>query len=222
MPILLIPILLIYPLCWISASALKKRSPSLAAAAIVLFVGVTAGVPVFHATVRTSYLGNREWTQERAFFFGLFADELTKTGDLQKAAKHMQSQEVKERTLVCIRQIVEPFRALGIYCLSAGGLLLTAASLLIKGLRGKKWSPYIFIVFVFAGGILFDIGLYCRQCASGTEETLETFLHTQQAFLMRDLAGVETDLSVPEIIRITQHEAGKAGRGRGGAAPEGA
>ena len=198
-------------------SAQKKSPPLLTLVGILFLVGTTAAGVYFLAKVKTEHRGYREWRLEREYFFGLFTQKLAASGNLKTAAQYMQTPQVKEKTLLKIREIVEPFEQQGISLLSAGGLLLflCAASLWIRSFRERKCYPYIFIVFVFAGGVLFDIGLYCRQYASGTEETLTSFLHTQQAFLMRDVAGVETDLSVPEIIKITQHEAGKAGRGKG-------
>ena len=198
-------------------SVQKKSSPLLTLVGIVFLVGVTAAGVYFLAKVKTEHRGYREWRLEREYFFGLFTEKLAASGNLKTAAQYMQTLEVKEKTLVRIREIVEPFEQQGISLLSAGGMLLflAAASLWLRNFRERKWYPYVFIVFVWVGGILFDLGLYCQQYASGTEETLKTFLHSQQAFLMRDVAGVETDLSVPEIIKITQREAGKAGRGKG-------
>ena len=198
-------------------SVQKKSSPLLTLVGIVFLVGVTAAGVYFLAKVKTEHRGYREWRLEREYFFGLFTEKLAASGNLKTAAQYMQTPEVKEKTLVRIREIVEPFEQQGISLLSAGGMLLflAAASLWLRNFRERKWYPYVFIVFVWVGGILFDLGLYCQQYASGTEETLKTFLHSQQAFLMRDVAGVETDLSVPEIIKITQREAGKAGRGKG-------
>ncbi len=198
-------------------SVQKKSSPLLTLVGIVFLVGVTAAGVYFLAKVKTDHRGYREWRLEREYFFGLFTEKLAASGNLKTAAQYMQTPEVKEKTLVRIREIVEPFEQQGISLLSAGGVLLflAAASLWLRNFRERKWYPYVFIVFVWVGGIFFDLGLYCQQYASGTEETLKTFLHSQQAFLMRDVAGVETDLSVPEIIKITQREAGKAGRGKG-------
>ena len=198
-------------------SAQKKNPPLLTLVGILFLVGTTAAGVYFLATVRAEHLGHKEWRLEREYFFGLFTDKLAASGNLKTAAKYMQSQEVKEKTLRQIQQIAEPFQTKGIYYLSAGGLilLLTAISLWIRKISAVKCYPYIFIIFVFAGGVLFDIGFYHWQYASETEDTLESFLHFQQAFLMRDLAGVETDLSIPDIIRITKEEAGKSGRRRG-------
>ncbi|MBR4897004.1 MAG: hypothetical protein IKZ41_11275 [Clostridia bacterium] len=198
-------------------SVQKKGSPLLTLVGIVFLVGVTAAGGYFLAKVKTEHRGYREWRLEREYFFGLFTKKLAVSGNLKTAAQYMQTREVKEKTLSRIREIVEPFELQGISLLSAGGLLLflAAVSLWFRSLRGRKYYPYVFIVFVWVGGILFDVGLYCQQYASGTEETLKSFLHSQQAFLMRDVADIETDLSVPEIIKVTQHEAGKAGRGKG-------
>ena len=198
-------------------SAQKKTSPLLTLVGILFLVGTTAAGVYFLATVRAERLGHGEWRLEREYFFGLFTDKLAASGNLKTAAKYMQTREVKEKTLRNIQQIAEPFRTQGIHYLSAGGLLLLLAvvSLWIRSLRGKKWYPYIFIIFVFAGGVLFDIGFYHWQYAEETEDTLKSFLHSQQAFLMRDMADIETDFSIPEIIKITKAEAGKSGRGKG-------
>jgi|GEM_PF-1607236 len=195
-------------------SAQKKASPLLTLVGIVFLVGATAAGVYFLAKVRAERLGQKEWRLEREYFFGLFTDKLAASGKLKKAAEHMQTREVRDKTLQCIREIVDPFQSNGIYFLSAGGLLLVlaAASLWVRKISAAKCYPYIFILFVLAGGVLFDVGFYYWRYASETEDTLEGFLHSQQAFLMRDLAGVETDLSVPEIVKIVKEEAGKSGR----------
>ena len=198
-------------------SAQKKASPLLTLVGIVFLVGTTAAGVYFLATVRADRLGHKEWRLEREYFFGLFTDKLAASGKLKTAAEYMQTREAKEKTLQRIQQIVEPFQTTGIHYLSAGGLILflTVVSLWIRKISAAKCYPYIFIVFVFAGGVLFDFGFYHWQYAEETEDNLKSFLHSQQAFLMRDLAGVETDLSVPDIIKIVKEEAGKSGRGKG-------
>ena len=197
-------------------SAQKKASPLLTLVGILFLVVGTATGVYFLATVRAERLGHKEWRLEREYFFGLFTDKLAASGNLKTAAQYMQTPEVKEKTLRNIQQIVEPFQTKGIHYLSAGGalLLLSVISLWISGLSGRKWYPYIFIVFVLAGGVLFDLGFYHWQYAAETEDTLKSFLHNRQAFLMRDLAGVETDLSIPEIIKIVKEETGKSGNGQ--------
>ena len=217
MEIILIPALLIGLLYLICQSIQKKRSPFLILLFIVIFVGLTTFAASVYAAVQTSYLGYPEWAVERAFFLGMFADKLTQTNDLKTAAEFMQSEVVKEQTLHCIRQIVLPFRPKMIFYLSAGGmiLLLSAVSLWIKRFAGNKFYPFILVFFVLVGGILFDIGIYYRQYASGTDKMLKAFLRSQQTYLMKELAEMKTDRSIPEIIQLIRKEAGKSGRGYG-------
>ena len=199
-------------------SARKKRPPLLTLAAIVFFVAVTAVLVTLYAAIRAHYDGQQEWAQERAFFFEVFADELTKTGDLQKAAKYMQTPEVKERTLVRIRQIVGSFRPRTVYYFSVGGLilLLAAVSLWIKSLNGKKCFPYLLVFVVLVGGTVFDVGMYYRRYGFRTDGMLTNFLRCQQEILMSGLAEMKTDLSIPEIVAVARQEAARTGYGYGG------
>jgi len=218
MAILMISAFLICLLYLVFESARKKRHPLLTLAAIVFFVAVTATAAALLGSLRAHYGGQREWAQERAFFFGVFADELTKTGDLQKAAKYMQTPEVKERTLVRIRQIVDSFRPTTVYYLSAGGLilLLAAGSLWIKSLSGKVYFPYLLVFAVLMGGAVFDVGMYYRRYGFRTDGMLKNFLRCQQEILMSGLAEMKTDLSIPEIVAVARQEAARTGYGYGG------
>ena len=218
MEIFAIPAILICLLYLIYQSTHDKKSPVLALLCIALFVGLSALAAYFYAAVRASYGGQMEWAVERAYFFGIFADKLAETNDLKSAAEFMQTEAVKEQTLHCIRQIVLSFRPKTIFYLSVGGLilLLSVISLRIKRFAGNKYYPFILVFFVLAGGILFDFGVYYRQYASGTDKTLKNFLRVQQTFIMKELAEMKTDLSIPEIIRLTRMEAGKSGYGSGG------
>lgn len=218
MAILMISAFLICLLYLVFKPVRDKRPPVLTLAAIVFFVAVTATAVAYHASFQASYGGQQVWIRERAFFFGVFADELTKTGDLQKAAKYMRTPEVKERTRACIRQIVDSFRPKTVFCLSAGGLilLLAAASLWIKSLNGKKCFPYLLVFVILVGGTVFDVGIWHRQYASGIDGMLKNFLCWQQA-LMERVAEVKTDLSIPEIAAVARQEAARTGYGSGGA-----
>ncbi len=218
MAILMISAFLICLLYLVFKPARDKRPPVLTLAAIVFFVAVTATAAALLGSLRAHYNGQREWAQERAFFFGLFADELTKTGDLQKAAKYMRTPGVKERGLVRIQQIVDSFRPTTVYYLSAGGLilLLAAGSLWIKSLSGKVYFPYLLVFAVLMGGAVFDAGVWYRQYASRTDGMLKNFLRCQQA-LMERVAEVKTDLSIPEIAALARQEAEARRYGCGGA-----
>ena len=191
MEILLVPFLLIGLLYMIYPSIHDKKSPLLAFLCIVFLVGMAA------------------------FAANLYA------ADLKSAAEFMQTEAVKEQTLHCIRQIVLSFRPKTIFYLSAGGLilLLSVISLRIKRFAGNKFYPFILEFFVLAGGILFDFGVYFGQYASGTDKTLKNFLRSQQTYLMKELIETKTDLSIPEIIRLTREEAGSSGYGYGGNLP---
>ena len=217
MEIFAIPIVMIGLLYMIYPSIHDKKSPLLAFLCIVFFVGMAAFAANLYAAVRTTYLGHPEWAVERAYFLGMFADKLAETNDLKSAAEFMQTEAVKEQTLHCIRQIVLSFRPKTIFYLSVGGLilLLSVISLRIKRFAGSRLYPFILIFFVLAGGILFDFGVYYRQYASGTDKHLKTFLCLQQTSVMKDLAEMKTDRSIPEIIRLTREEAGKSGYGYG-------
>ena len=218
MEIFAIPIVMIGLLYMIYPSIHDKKSPLLAFLCIVFFVGMAAFAANLYAAVRTTYLGHPEWAVERAYFLGMFADKLAETNDLKSAAEFMQTEAVKEQTLHCIRQIVLSFRPKTIFYLSVGGLilLLSVISLRIKRFAGNKYYPFILVFFVLAGGILFDLGVYYRQYASGTDKTLKNFLRCQQTYLMKELIEIKTDLSIPEIIRLTRKEAGSSGYGYGG------
>lgn len=198
-------------------SAQKKSSPLLTLAGILFFVGATAAGTFFLAEIRTTRLGYKEWRLERQFFFRIFTDKLTASGNLKATAKYMQTPEVKEKTLRYIRQIVQPCRSKMICFLSAGGLLLllSAVSLRIRKIAVTKWYPYVLLLFVLAGGVLFDVGIYNWRFAAGTKSTLENKLRTQQVFLMRDMDALQTDLSIPDIVKITTREAGKHRYGDG-------
>ena len=218
MAILMISAFLICLLYLVFKPARDKRPPVLTLAAIVFFVAVTAVLVTLYAAIRAHYDGQQEWAQERAFFFGLFADELTKTGDLQKAAKYMRTPGVKERGLVRIQQIVDSFRPTTVYYLSAGGLilLLAAGSLWIKSLSGKVYFPYLLVFAVLMGGAVFDAGVWYRQYASRTDGMLKNFLRCQQEILMSGLAEMKTDLRIPEIVAVARQEAARTGYGYGG------
>ena len=215
MEILVVPAVLIGLLYLVFESARKMRSPFLTLAMIVLFVGLTALAAYFYAAVRASYGGQMEWAVERAYFFGMFADKLAETNDLKSAAEFMQTEAVKEQTLYCIRQIVLSFRPKAIFYLSAGGLilLLSVISLRIKRLVGNKYYPFLLVFFVLAGGILFSIGVSFHQYASGTDRELKNFLRLQQTSVMKDLAEMKTDRSIPDIIKLTRKVASKSNDG---------
>ena len=223
MEIFAIPAALIGLLYLIYSSVHDKKSPILALLCIALFVGLTAFAASLYAAVRTSYLGHPEWAVEKTFFLGMFADKLAETNNLKTAAEFMQSGEVKEQTLHCIRQIVLSFRPKMFFYLSAGGLilLLSAVSLWIKRIAGNRFYPFLLVFFVLAGGILLDLGVYYREYASGTDRRLKTFLRLQQTGVMKELAEMKTDLSIPEIIQLTRNAAGKSkGYDYGNSLPE--
>ena len=215
MEILVVPAVLICLLYLIYSSIHDKKSPILALLCIVLFVGLTALAAYFYAAVRASYGGQMEWAVERAYFFGMFADKLAETNDLKTAAEFMQTEAVKEQTLTCIRQIVLSFRPKTIFYLSAGGLilLLSAVSLWIKRIAGNKFYPFLLVFFVLAGGLLFSIGVYFHQYASGTDKKLKNYLRLQQTYVMKELAEMKTDRSISEIIKLTRKVASKSNDG---------
>ena len=223
MEIFAIPAALIGLLYLIYSSVHDKKSPILALLCIALFVGLTAFAASLYAAVRTSYLGHPEWAVEKTFVLGMLADKLAETNNLKTAAEFMQSGEVKEQTLHCIRQIVLSFRPKMFFYLSAGGLilLLSAVSLWIKRIAGNRFYPFLLVFFVLAGGILLDLGVYYREYASGTDRRLKTFLRLQQTGVMKELAEMKTDLSIPEIIQLTRNAAGKSkGYDYGNSLPE--
>ena len=215
MEIFAIPAALIGLLYLIYSSIHDKKSPVLALLCIALFVGLSALAAYFYAAVRASYGGQMEWAVERAYFFGMFADKLAETNDLKTAAEFMQSEAVKEQTLRLIRQIVLSFRPKAVFFLSAGGLilLLSAVSLWIKQIAGNRFYPFLLVFFVLTGGILFSIGVYYREYASGTDSRLKTFLRLQQTGVMKELAEMKTDLCIPEIISLARKTAGKSDDG---------
>jgi hypothetical protein len=223
MEIFAIPAVLICLLYLIYQSIHDKKSPVLTLLCIALFVGLTAFAASLYAAIRTSYHGQPEWAVEKAFFLGMFADKLTETNDLKTAAEFMQSEAVKEQTLRLIRQIVLSFRPKAVFYLPAGGLilLLSAVSLWIKRIAGNRFYPFLLVFFVLAGGILLDLGVYYREYASGTDRRLKTFLRLQQTGVMKELAEMKTDRSIPEIIRLTRETAGKSkGYDYGNSLPE--
>ncbi|MBE6372041.1 MAG: hypothetical protein E7055_08195 [Lentisphaerae bacterium] len=223
MEIFAIPAVLICLLYLIFQSVQDKKSPVITLLCIALFVGLTAFTASLYAAVRASYGGQLEWAVERAFFLGRFADKLTETGDLKTAAEFMQSEAVKEQTLRLIRQIVLSFRPKTIFYLSAGGLilLLSAVSLWIKRIAGNRFYPFMLVFFVLGGGILLNLGVYYRQYASGTDRRLKTILRLQQTCVMKELAEMKTDRSIPEIIQLTRKAAGKSkGYDYGNSLPE--
>ena len=218
--LIVVPQVAAFLLCFlylIYKSAQKKSSPLLTLAGILFFVGATTAGTYFLADIRTTRLGYKEWRLERQFFFRIFTDRLSASGNLKATAKYMQSQEVKEKTLRYIREIVQPCRPKMIRFLSAGGLilLLAAVSLRIRKIAVTKWYPYVLVLFVLAGGALFDAGFYFWRYSAGTERTLEHNLRTQQVFLMRDMDALQTDLSIPDIVKITTREASKHRYGDG-------
>ena len=79
----------------------------------------------------------------------------------------------------------------------------------------------LLVFFVLAGGILLDLGVYYREYASGTDRRLKTLLRLQQTGVMKELAEMKTDLSIPEIIQLTRNAAGKSkGYDYGNSLPE--
>ena len=213
MGILLIPLLLISFLYMAFRSAQKRKPPYRTLIWIVLAVGLVSLPVVALASRRAHDCGQAEWRQEKRFFYRMFTDRLAASGDLKTAAKYMRTPEVRERTLLCIRRIVRDFLPGTVVCLSLGGavLLLAAVSLWCGRIAGKKLYPYLLLAAVLIGGGLFDTGLWYWAYASRTDRVLNVFLRFQQEFLMKDLAETETDLTVPEIIEITEREADKNG-----------
>lgn len=213
MGILLIPLLLICLLYMAFRSARDRKPPYRTLIWIVLAVGLSAFPVVVLASLRAHGCGQAEWRQEKRFFFRMFTDRLAASGSLQAAAEYMRTPEARERTLLCIRQIVRAFLPGTVVCLSLGGavLLLAAGSLWCGRIAGKKSYPYLLMAAVLLGGGLFDTGLWYRAYAARADRVLKVFLRFQQEFLMKDLAETETDLTVPEIIEITEREADKNG-----------
>ena len=223
MEIFLVPILLISLLYVIFQSVHQRRSPFLTMLLIMFFAGTTALGAFFYGAVKASYGGQKEWQQERAFFLGIFIQKLEASGDLNKAAKMMQSEEVKKQTLAVIQKIVHSFHFPMCFYLSTGGTILLLAALLLcfKKFSEKKYFPYLLVLLVLLGSCLGARGIYYLQYATGTERQLKNFLRCQQKFLMTELAETETALTIPEIIRITSAEAGRVqGFGYGQSLPE--
>ena len=200
-------LVIVFGLYLIHRAVRKGKSPLLALLGIFLCVGITAIVSHYFALVRASYQGHAERIIEKRFFFQLFMDKLEASGDLKTAAQYMQSPEVRERTLACIRRIVDSFRLKTILFLASGGviLLLSAASLWIPKLREKRYYFQLLICCIAVGTGLFDVGVWYRRYAATTDEMLNYFLR-QQTWVMEELAELEVDRSIPEIIRITREE----------------
>ena len=89
-------------------SAQKKSSPLLTLAGILFFVGATTAGTYFLADIRTTRLGYKEWRLERQFFFRIFTDKLSASGNLKATAKYMQSQEVATNLKPTLHRIVFP------------------------------------------------------------------------------------------------------------------
>ena len=206
---LVVPALVILFLYLIFHSVQEKKSPFLSLMWLILCIILTGFLSLVLGSVKAHYSGQAEWSQEKQFFLQLFIDKLASSGDLQTAAEYMQSPEVKEQTLVRIRQIVSLFFPKTVFSLSLGGfiLLLSVISLWIKKIRVKKFYPYIYLLSILIGGILFDLGIYYWQYASRTDRMLKNFLRLQQTYVMKNLAEVKTNLRIPEIIDIAQKEA---------------
>ena len=222
-------ILLVVPGCailflyMIFQSAKEKKTPFLPLLWILLFLGITALCAFFWATVRASYLGQDEWQQERQFFLNLFIQKLEESGDLQTAAVAMQSQEVAGQTKVCIQHIVQAFYPRTVLALSLGGviLLFSAASLWLKRINSKKYYPLLLLFFVLAGSTCFNTGIYYCKYAARTNYQLTHFLRLQQEYVMKDLAEIKTDVSISEIVKMAEAEAGRVnGYGYGQRLPQ--
>ena len=95
-------------------------------------------------------------------------------------------------------------------------------------LPGKLWQTPLFcgtslflLLSVLIGTSCLNTGLYFQQYARKTDRYLKHFLHLQQSRLMKELSEIKTDLSIPEIIKITAAEAGRInGFGYGQILPE--
>ena len=223
MEILLVPAALILFLYMTFQSARNRKSTFLTLLWISLFVGVTVLCTVFYAAVKASYGGQKEWQQEREFFLRIFAKKLESSGDLKTAAKYMQSEEVKTQTLVCIQKIVRGYRPQRIYGLVIGAfiLLASAASCGIKQIDQKKYFPYLLVFFLLLGTVCFNTGVFYQVYAPKTEHYLKNFLRLQQEYVMKELSEIKTELTIPEIVKITLKEAGRVeGFGYGQILPE--
>ena len=212
MELILVVSLFLFGLLWMFFfSVWEKRSPFLSLAWMIAAVGATAFVVFMLATVRASYLGQAEWVQEKQFFFQLFIDKLESSGDWRGSAEAMQTPEIKDAALRCIRRIVDAFRPKTILYLSSGGvlLLLSAVSLRIERLRVRRWFPFLLLGCVVIGTAVFDVGVWYGQYAARTEYQMKNFLRLQQSFVMKELAEIEPDKSIPEIILVIRREAGE-------------
>ena len=212
MELILVVSLFLFGLLWMFFfSVWEKRSPFLSLAWMIAAVGVTAFVAFMLATVRAAYFGQAEWAQEKQFFLQLFIDKLEASGDWRGSAEAMQAPEVKETTRLCIRRIVDAFRPKTILYLSSGGvlLLLSAVSLRIERLRVRRWFPFLLLGCVVIGTAVFDVGVWYGQYAARTEYQMKNFLRLQQSFVMKELAKIEPDRSIPEIVLIIRREAGE-------------
>ena len=213
MEIILVPLAFFGFLGMFFISVWEKRSPFLSLLLMIAAAGVAAVVIFFLAVVHASCSGQAEWVQEKQFFLQLFIDKLEASGDWRGSAAAMQAPEVKEATLGCIRRIVDAFRPKMFLGLGAGGavLLLSAVSLWIERLRGKRWFPYLLLGSVMIGTAVFVVGVWYGEYAAKTEYMLKHFLHLQQTSLMKELTEIEPDKSMPEIILIIRKEAEKKG-----------
>ena len=223
MEILLVPAALILFLYMTFQSARNRKSTFLTLLWISLFVGVTVLCTVFYAEVKASYGGQKEWQQEREFFLRIFVQKLESSGDLKTAAKYMQSEDVKKQTLVCIQKIVRGFRPQRIYGLVIGAVILlgAAASCGIKQINQKKYFPYLLVFFLLLGTVCFNTGVFYQVYAPKTEHYLKNFLRLQQEYVMKELSEIKTELTIPEIVKITLKEAGRVeGFGYGQTLPE--
>ena len=209
MEILWVPAALILFLYMIFQSAQNRKSPFLTLLWISFFVGVTVLCTFFYAAVRASYGGQKEWQQEREFFLRIFVQKLESSGDLNTAAKYMQSEEVKTQTLVGIQKIVRGFRSRAIYGLVIGAVILLASAVScgIKPINQKKYFPYLLLVFLLLGTVCFNIGFFYQMYAQKTGHYLKYFLRLQQEDVMKELSEIKTELTVPEIVKITLKEA---------------
>ena len=221
--LLLIPGCMILFLYMLVQSAQKRKSPFLSLLWVILFLVITAFCVYFYAAVRAGYCAQNEWQQERQFFLNLFIQKLEASGDLKTAAMDMQSEEVTAQTTACIQNIIHAFHPRIVWGLLTGGvfLLLAAVSLWIKPLSAKKYYPLFLLLSVLIGTSCLNTGLYFQQYARKTDRYLKHFLHLQQSRLMKELSEIKTDLSIPEIIKITAAEAGRInGFGYGQILPE--
>jgi 4-amino-4-deoxy-L-arabinose transferase-like glycosyltransferase len=205
-------LLIVFGLYLIQRAVRESKSPLHALPGILVCVGITALASHYLAVVRESYQGHAEWFIEKRFFLQIFMDKLETAGDLKTAAQYMQSPEVRELTFACIRRIVDSFRLKTILFLSSGGviLLLSAASLWLNKLREKRYYIRLLLCCIAVGTGLFDVGIWYRRYAATTDTRLRYRLF-QQTLMMKELAELEVDRSIPEIIHITREEADDQG-----------